>query len=471
MLKLDRNDPLDRMLLKELSGSPVLFDEWLDAMDKLADEPDCEQILRERGLDRKAVLREAQKYRADFRARLAERELPVYDRFTLCRQLSELAKAAPDFALLQIFCEVLCDPGFLLDHEPEAVGEEEQEEEDEQVILQYLSFMEEWDELFQTLLRRGELVGKFAEAAKQKRSPRSADCATERKYEVFRCFTELYDMPPKGDGRILLDNLAAYMQIAAASPALRSVEPLLLFRLLTRRQSYMCGTPDLVVDLSAIWKPDHNKIDADNGRNFRQYRTNLQLFTHLCQIYERDSQVDIPLCWYGLDQITVLGDFYRKEISKGWEYADSETDLAFIPTIEELVEDRLFSCFENGQGDNVMLNDSGLPLKDLLRFQSSTDPIVISALERISDYMNSHALDLTKAFLHADLSEMRFLCRTILEKSCIRRSIPAHELPFYLASINEGLMELQDYFASQYLILTGYALTDTPLTKSPARLE
>ena len=29
----------------------------------------------------------------------------------------------------------------------------------------------------------------------------------------------------------------------------------------------------------------------------------------------------------------------------------------------------------------------------------------------------------------------------------------------------------QDYFASQYLILTGYALTDTPLTKSPARLE
>lgn len=85
MLKLDRNDPLDRMLLKELSGNPVLFDEWLDAMDELADEPDCEQILRERGLDREAVLREAQKYRADFRARLAERELPVYDRFTLCR--------------------------------------------------------------------------------------------------------------------------------------------------------------------------------------------------------------------------------------------------------------------------------------------------------------------------------------------------------------------------------------------------
>ena len=72
-----------------------------------------------------------------------------------------------------------------------------------------------------------------------------------------------------------------------------------------------------------------------------------------------------------------------------------------------------------------MLLVRGLPvgqiekLSDIIQsvldfFQSSTDPIVISALDRISDYMNSHALDLTKAFLHADLSEMRSLCRTIL---------------------------------------------------------
>lgn len=463
MLKLDRNDPLDCMILKELSGTPVPFDEWLDAMDDLEDEPDCDQVLQERGLIREDVLRAAVTYRAEVHTRLRAEGLPTNDRFSLCRLMAEKAQADPSPGLLRIYSEILCDPGFLLSTEAQA--------DEEQLIMQYLTLLNDADSLFQTLSQRKELAGRFEDVTKQKRSPRAVSCNTERKYEIFQCFTELYDIPKKGDGRILLDNLTTYMQIAAASPELKSVEPLLLFRLLTRRQSYMCCTPDLAVELPALWKPDHNKIDADNGRNFKQYRTNLQLFTRLCQIYERDSQVDIALCWYGLDQITVLGDYYRNEVSKGWEYADSETELPFIPTIEELVEDSLFSCFENGQGDNVLLNDSGLPLKNLLRFQYSTDPVIITSLERISDYMNDHASELTEAFLHTNLAEVRSLCRTVLEKSNIRHKIPAYDLPLYLASINDGLMELQDYFASQYLIQAGHTLTDMLLTKSPAQIE
>ena len=463
MLKLDHNDPLDRMILKELSGTPVPFDEWLDAMDDLEDEPDCDQILQEHGLIREDVLRTAEAYRVEVHTRLRAEGLPTDDRFSLCRLMAEKAQTEPFPGLLRIYGEILCDPGFLLSMEAQT--------DEEQLIMQYLAFLKEADSLFQTLSQRKELAGRFENVTKQKRSPRAVSCNTERKYKIFQCFTELCDIPKKGDGHILLDNLTAYMQIAAASPELKSVEPLLLFRLLTRRQSYMCCTPDLAVELPALWKPDHNKIDADNGRNFKQYRINLQFFVSLCQIYEKDTQVDIPLCWYGLDQITVLGDFYRNEISKGWEYADQKSELLFLPTIEELVEDSLFSCFENGQGDNVMLNDSGLPLKNLLRFQYSTDPVIIASLEWISDYMSDHALELTEAFLHADLAEVRSLCRTVLEKSNIRRKIPAHDLPLYLASINDGLMELQDYFASQYLIQAGHALTDTHITKSPAQIE
>ena len=77
MLSFDRNDPLDRMILQELNGQPVLFDTWLDAMDELADEPDCDQILREKGLDQEDVLRRAEAYKADFRRRLSDRGLPV----------------------------------------------------------------------------------------------------------------------------------------------------------------------------------------------------------------------------------------------------------------------------------------------------------------------------------------------------------------------------------------------------------
>ena len=196
MLKLDPNDPLDRMILKELDGAPVLFDEWLDAMDKLSDEPDCEQILRDKGLEREAVLRDAREYRTDFRTRLAEMSISANDRFTLCCQLNEQAQAAPSFELLRIFCELLCDLDFLLDYEPTTADEEEQ------TILQYLSFMRERDALLQTLLRRGALAGKFVEVTKEKRSPKPVDCDTERKYEILQCFTALFDIPTRGSGEI-----------------------------------------------------------------------------------------------------------------------------------------------------------------------------------------------------------------------------------------------------------------------------
>lgn len=467
MLKLNRNDPLDRMILKELDGTPVLFDEWLDAMDELADEPDCAQTLQERGLDHGTVLREAQAYRMDFHARLAGKDLPFFDRFTLCRQLADQAQAAPSLELLQIFCELLCDPGFLLDHEPEITSKGDREDAEEQTILQYLDFMEERDKLLQILLRRGKLAGRFSRITKEKRSPTPVDCDTERKYEILQCFTALFDMPAKGSGDILLYNLTHYMRVAAASPRLKSIEPLLIFRLLTRRQSYMCSIPDLAVDLSALWKKDSNRMDGDNGRNFKQYRTNLQLFSGLCRVYERDRQVDLPLCWYGLDQVTVLGDFYRQEIAAGWTYSDGEDEFPFPLTIEELVEKALFSCFERGSGDNILLTDSGISHKELLDFQYSDHPLTVSVLDKISDYMNSHAIDLANQFLQADPSGVKELCRAILEDAPVHTTVSAQELPLLLASINEGLMELQDYFANQYLIQAGQALTAGPLAETP----
>lgn len=453
MLMLDRSDPLDRMILQELSGTPVLFDEWLDAMDELADEPDCEQLLRERGLSWEAALRDAEAYRADFRARLEARGLPYDDRFALCRRIAEQAQAEPPDGLLKIYCELLSAPDFLLDKELDG----------EQMIWQFLHFAQERDVL-QIIRQQNQLAGKFARLVKEKRSPRPGDCDTRRNDEILQCFTALFDMPPKGKGDILLYNLAQYMRLAAGSPLLRSVEPLLIFRLLTRRRSYMCSIPDLSVDLSALWKRDKNRIDGDNGKNFKQCRANLQLFQGLCRIYARDADVDLPLCWYGLDRITVLGDFYRQEVSLGWTCADEEIEYPFPPTIEELVEDAMFSCFEHGGGDNILLEDSGISIKELWDFQCSGRPLTASALDKLSDYMNRHAAELTEQFLRADANGVKKLCRDILEHVSGGMGASERDIPFLLSSINEGLMELQDYFACQYLIEAGQALTAGALT-------
>lgn len=458
MLQLDKHDPLDRMILQELNGEPVLFDTWLDAMDKLAEESDCAQVLREHGLRAEDVLHDAQCYRVDFRNRMSKQNLPLDNRFALCTALFSKAKDNPSSELLHIYCEVLSDPGFLLEPELDLNDGDSKE----QIILQHLDFCQECDQLLETLALRKDLSEKFSEA-KQIRNPHPANCDTKHSYEIAKCFTKLFDLPGKGNVDILLGNLSNYIQIAAYSPNLKSIEPLLLFRLLTKHQSRMCTVPDLSINLSALWKRDNQQIDHNNGRNFKRHLLNLRFFQDLCQIYRNNESTNLPLCWYGLDQVTVLGDFYREHCSAGWEYSDRASDFPFVPTVEELVEDALFSCFHNGYEENVLFNESRLTYKELSRFQESSQPHIVAALEKISDYMNSHVTELAVQASHANADEIKTLCRSILEQANIKyqpKSI--HETGLFLASINSGLMDCQDWLASYLLIQTGHALLNEP---------
>lgn len=112
MLRLDKNDPLDRMILQELGGKPVPFDTWLDAMDELDEEPDCSQILQERGLHMEDVLQEAETYRKDFYAHLSKWELPPDNRYDLCFALLYQAKKTPCLELTRIFVKYCPTLGF-----------------------------------------------------------------------------------------------------------------------------------------------------------------------------------------------------------------------------------------------------------------------------------------------------------------------------------------------------------------------
>lgn len=244
MLKLDPKDPLDRLLIRELNNieresrgeapETMGVDDWLRFNAEWGEEPDLEDLLRSRGLKAGDVLREAAAYRTAFRKRLDARRFPFDDRYSLCQILAEQADSAPSRELLELFCDVLCGDGWLL-------GSDE-EFEDEQRIAGYLTFQDERRELFQALIRRGGLVGRFAEATKIKRSPQPVDCAVEAKYEVFQIVTNCLDLPENGAPG-LLDNLEYYMRVAEASPALHTVEPLYLFLLLTRNRSRMCKAP------------------------------------------------------------------------------------------------------------------------------------------------------------------------------------------------------------------------------------
>lgn len=455
MKPLDQKDPLDRLLEKELRGEAILFDEWEQAMDELADEPDVEEHLRREGLTHASARQRAEAYRQDFLRRAAQYALPLDDRLLLCQALFDRA-ASPSDELCWLFCQIVTDTGFLLDRDRAELDEEE-------LVQGWLWSQEESEELFAALAERAALQQRFLEicAQTQKNSLPKADCDSERKDLIFQRYTELFGS--YGDEKLFLDNIDQLIEMQERSEALTEIAPLFLYRMLVRHGKRLHSSDSTRFDCRALWRYQTYRIDGDNGKNYKTNLAYLRLFHALCEIYETDERVSIPLCCHGFEQLSNLGDFYRM-------VKPSDCQLPFAEPLEELIAQHTFSCYEHGLGDNVILAEEGLTARALFDFESGGDRNRARALDRISAYMNRHAAELTTAFLGADAKGVKALCGEILTGAALTAREQLTDLPtvaLFLASINGGLMELVDYYANDFLIRAAERLTGlTPVEEA-----
>lgn len=447
MKPLDQKDPLDRLLDKELRGEAILFDEWEQAMDELADEPDFEEVLLREGLTWASARQQAEAYRQEFLRRAAQYALSLDDRLLLCQALFDRA-VSPSNELRWLFCQIVTDTGFLLDRDREAFDEEE-------LVQGWLWSQEESGELFAALAERAALQQRFLEicAQTQKNSLPKADCDSEKKDLIFQRYTALFGA--SGDEKLFLDNIEQLIGMQERSEALTEIAPLFLYRMLVRHSRRLHESDCTRFDFRALWRYQAYRIDGDNGKNYKTNLAYLRLFHALCAIYEKDARVSIPLCCHGFAQLSNLGDFYRM-------VKPADCPLPFAEPLEELIAQHAFSCYEHGLGDNVILAEEGLTARALFEFESGGDRNRARALDRISAYMNRNVAAVTTAFLDADAVGVKALCGEILTGAALTaREQPRdlHEVALFLASINGGLMELVDYYANDLLTRAAERLT------------
>lgn len=450
-MKLDKNDPLDRLLEKELRGEPILFDEWEREIDLLADEPSDEEQLAAAGLTLEEAYAEAQNLRSRFLEQLEQLGLSLEDRFTFCQQLAEKAAAQPSDELLHLYCEILSDTGFLMDLERDKRTQEED-------ALSLLTINEDASDLYWALSKQAQLAGQFSALLvdAKKAVCQQTDCNTDQKYAIFKIYVELFGST-KSDA-LFLENIAQLLQMIAASSSLSELAPLFLYRMLTKHGKRLHTSDSFRVDQNALWTYQHYQLEEDNGKNFKTAFTYLTLFAKLCELYGQSGDADLLLCYYGFDRLSNLGTFYR-------EYAPESINLPLLTPVEEFVDEAVFSCFERGYGDNIIMEDAAITPDELTDFESSTDRNRIRALERISDYMNCHAAELTTQFLAMNAEERKRLCSDVLEQSHLptrQRPQTVQELTLFCASIYGGMMELVDYYACDFLMQAGRSLIHLP---------
>ena len=272
---------------------------------------------------------------------------------------------------------------------------------------------------------------------------------------VLNAYTEI--MKLRGGTGHLLDNLVALMQAAEGNPALLSIKPLFLYRALTRHANRLKKDAAPRLDLNALWHYQHYQLDEDNGKNYKACARYNKLFEALYGLFRDEPGVDAALCLYGYDHLSNLGGFYRLCYV-------IDPPLDFGMEVEDIFTKCVFTCFENGYGDNVILEESGLADRQMKQLLCSDERRHVCALDRIDTYLNRNRPNLTARFLEVMAghpAEVRALCEEVLQASDIpraQRPKNKRETELLLAVINRELMDSVDEWAEDYLVRAGKML-------------
>ncbi|MBE6069689.1 MAG: hypothetical protein E7211_18660 [Clostridium lundense] len=441
------SDPLIRRML---AGETVDFEEWLDA--------ECDSETGDDPVPTEDEMWEAAEARADFLRRLEAFGLPLDDRFRLCEGLYAKAVKEPSDALLCLYCELVCDGGYLLDVD-------RSERTAEQDALCFLRQRRHGETLYACLAGQRAQSERFRETLRQAgkaRHPKSVshDADDALAQRIANVYCEI--MESKGGCEKLVDNIASLIQTARANDALRSIEPLFLYRALTRHAQRLQKDDAPQFDMEALWRYQHYQLEEDNGKNYRACVRYLSLFASLCSMFADEPDVDAELCLYGFDHLSNLGHFYRTLDGEG-------RMLDFDPELDDIFLKFPFSCFEHGYGDNVVLERSGLSMRELERYLAAKNHRRSCALDRVAKTMNRDLIELTTRFLETELDQVKELCEEILSSADLplaQQPANKKERTLLLAAIDNALMEAQDDWAADYLIRAGKALIgDDPMTE------
>ena len=455
---------LKNMIERTLNGEVIAFDEFLDAEDELSKEadnpPPSEKDTRE-AIDGKAW----------FLSELRKFGLSIENRILLCQELYEKAAAEPSMALLRLLCYILCDTGLLLDADSESDSPEDDITAQREQVTEWNVTRKDAEILYAELSARKRMSVQFGEILKRlkkiksvpasgelknlqeklKKSGKTAEIRERQATEIANAYIDIFS--PNSNLDQLSDNILSLLNIADAHPDIAAVRPLFLYRALIRHGKRMQSASDLDLDLRALWKYQDYKIDDDNGKNYRTYAQYLNLFEILYDLFETEDDTDAPLCLYGFDHLSNLGEFYRL-------YPEEDQTIPFDLSIEELLLEFecVFICFAHGYADNIMLERSGFSVRELERFQSGKDGKIQKALAKIERYMNANLTRFLTRFLELEWNsaeQVGALCEEILNAAALPdRLYPKdqNQTALFLAAINAGFMDAADDYAEDYLI-------------------
>lgn len=110
--------------------------------------------------------------------------------------------------------------------------------------------------------------------------------------------------------QIYRDNLQLLLIHLNSGEKLKSVKPYLIFAVLSRKHGMMQKREHFIPNLQTACQYQKYQIHADNGKNFNNYQSYLELYNHLRRFYAQDSSIDTALCDFCFAGLSPLSEWY-----------------------------------------------------------------------------------------------------------------------------------------------------------------
>ena len=273
-------------------------------INKLADQyVEFDELLKQSHLTFDEAKQKAMQFKEQFYGLLAKYSIGSQNIVETCYDLMEQIRWQPNNPDLQyLYLCVMTDVGLLNKMSDERTEERE--------IRNYLRQNELIQELTAFLKSQSESIGKYEELLEYLKKPiKIKDAEFEEEsdflYHLTIQHTFLHDSIKN---EVYKDNLKSLLIHINSDEKLKPVKPYIIFAVLARKTGMMQKRKHFMPNLKAIFQYQEYNILKDNGKNFNQYQSELELYDHLRRAYLEDA--DIDFCDYCFANLSPLSEWY-----------------------------------------------------------------------------------------------------------------------------------------------------------------
>lgn len=235
-----------------------------------------DELLKQNHLTFNSAKQKAKQFKEKFYSLLSKYSISSQNLAETCYDLMNRISHQPDNADLQYlyFC-IMTDFGLL-----NTMDSNRTEEQEIRNYLEQNKLVQELESFLKLQSDNSRKLNELREYLKKPIQVKHLECTEESDllYQMTIQHTFLYESV---GNEVYRDNLNALLMYINSNENLITVKPYILFAILARKTGMMQNREHFIPNLKAVFQYQNYNIYRDNGKNFNQYQSALELYDQL----------------------------------------------------------------------------------------------------------------------------------------------------------------------------------------------